>query len=73
MKTYRDGKVDWSGYERDFLALMKERRVEESLPKDLLDGGCLLRSEATSEHCHRRLLAQYLSTHWAGIEIIHLA
>jgi uncharacterized protein (DUF488 family) len=73
LKAYRDGKEDWAGYERDFLALMKERRAEETVSKDLIDGGCLLCSEATPEHCHRRLVAEYLATHWAESEIIHLA
>jgi uncharacterized protein (DUF488 family) len=73
LKAYRDGKEDWAGYERDFLALMKERRVEETVSKDLIDGGCLLCSEATPEHCHRRLVAEYLAAHWVGSEIIHLA
>jgi uncharacterized protein (DUF488 family) len=73
LKAYRDGKEDWTGYERDFLALMKERRVEETVSKDLIDGGCLVCSEATPEHCHRRLVAEYLAAHWAGSEIIHLA
>jgi uncharacterized protein (DUF488 family) len=73
LKAYRDGKEDWAGYERDFLALMKERRVKETVAKDLIDGGCLLCSEATPEHCHRRLVAEYLGAHWAGSEIIHLA
>jgi uncharacterized protein (DUF488 family) len=72
LKSYRAGKGDWAGYERDFLALMKDRRVEESVSKDLLDGGCLLCSEATPEHCHRRLVTEYFASHWPGTEITHL-
>jgi uncharacterized protein (DUF488 family) len=72
LKAYRDGKGDWAGYERDFLALMKERRVEETVSKDLIDGGCLLCSEATAEHCHRRLMAAYFLTQWGDGTIEHL-
>ena len=72
LKSYRDGKGDWAGYERDFLALMQERRVEEAVSKDLLDGGCLLCSEATPGHCHRRLVAEYLAQQWAGTQVCHL-
>jgi uncharacterized protein (DUF488 family) len=72
LKTYRDGKGDWVGYERDFLALMKERRVEEAVSKDLLDGGCLLCSEATPEYCHRRLVAEYLMKQWRDVRLQHL-
>ena len=72
LKAYRDGKGDWAGYERDFLALMEERRVEEAVSMDLIDGGCLLCSEATPEHCHRRLVAEYLLDRVPDIEITHL-
>jgi Protein of unknown function (DUF1130). len=45
---------DWSNYERQFLSLMAERRIEDQVDKSILDGGCLLCSEATPEHCHRK-------------------
>ena len=32
----------------------------------------LLCSEATAEHCHRRLAAEHLSAAWGGLEIVHL-
>jgi uncharacterized protein (DUF488 family) len=64
--------ADWEAYERRFLDLMKAREVEVSVPRDLLDSGCLLCSEAKPDHCHRRLVAEYLGRHWPGLEIIHL-
>jgi uncharacterized protein (DUF488 family) len=64
--------ADWEAYERRFLDLMQSRKVEASVPRDLLDGGCLLCSEAKPLHCHRRLVAEYLARHWSGLEIIHL-
>jgi uncharacterized protein (DUF488 family) len=72
LKTYRDGKGGWAAYERDFIALMRQRRVETSVPRELLDGGCLLCSEATPEHCHRRLVAEYLAAPWPNMTIEHL-
>ncbi len=69
---YKKNGGDWSVYERQFRALMAERRVEIKLPKDLMDGGCLLCSESTPEQCHRRLVAEYLQSHWDGMEVIHL-
>lgn len=63
---------DWALYERQFLELMRERRIEETMPRDLIDGGCLLCSEETPHHCHRRLVAEYLNGKWGGIEIEHL-
>ena len=43
-----------------FLALMAERKVEDTVAREVIDGGCLLCSEATPENCHRRLVAEYL-------------
>lgn len=63
---------DWGLYERQFLTLMVERRVEETVSRELLDGACLLCSEHTPDHCHRRLAAEYLRDKWGGLEIIHL-
>ena len=38
---------------------------------EFFDGACLLCSEATPEHCHRRLPAEYLRERWgAGIRLI---
>ncbi len=61
-----------AAWEREFLALLASRRVEETVPRDLLDGGCLLCSEAKPEHCHRRLVAGYLREKWGDLDIHHL-
>lgn len=67
----RDG-GDWQTYEKQFLALMVKRRVEETLDKKLISGACLLCSEATPEHCHRRLIVEYLREKWGDVDIRHL-
>ena len=66
----RDG--SWADYERQFLELMKQRRIEETLPKEVIAGGCLLCSEDKPHHCHRRLVAEYLRQHWDSVDITHL-
>lgn len=63
---------DWAAYEHDFLHLMRERRIEAIVPRATIDGGCLLCSEATPEHCHRRLVAEYLQRAWGDVTITHL-
>lgn len=73
LKAYRDGNSNWEIYERDFLTLMRERRVENTVAAGLLDGACLLCSEATPEHCHRRLVAEYFQVVWPGTVVEHLA
>ena len=63
---------DWRTYESGFLDLMARRRVEETVSPTLLDGACLLCSEDKPDHCHRRLVADYLDRHWGGVDIRHL-
>ena len=65
-------KCAWSDYERVFVQLLDERRVAETLSKKQFDGACLLCSEDSFEHCHRRLVAEYLQEKWGGVEIVHL-
>lgn len=62
---------DWPEYERKFLKLMQERRIE-NIDREILNGGCLLCSEDKPHHCHRRLVAEYLKRHWDEVEIVHL-
>lgn len=69
---YKKNGGDWSAYERQFLQLMSSRRIEEKIDKDLLAGGCLLCSEPTPGHCHRRLVAEYFQSKWSDVEILHL-
>lgn len=72
LDAYKKNGEDWTTYERQFLALMASRRVETKLDRSLIDGGCLLCSEATPEHCHRRLVSEYLKGKWGDVEIQHL-
>jgi len=73
LNAYRKEHRDWATYEGEFLALMGDRRIEEmSTVKQALADGCLLCSEDTPDHCHRRLVAEYLQQHWGDLEIVHL-
>jgi len=73
LDDFKKRKGSWEEYERRFLALMAERNIEETLPRELFEEpAVLLCSEPTAEHCHRRLVAQYLESKWGDIEIIHL-
>ncbi len=72
LDEYKKHGGDWPKYESQFLQLMAERCVENSVPRDLLGNSCLLCSEEKPIHCHRRLVAEYLGTKWGGIEIVHL-
>lgn len=72
LDAYKKENGDWKLYEQRFLALMRERKIEEKLPRSIFDGGCLLCSEHKPHHCHRRLVAEYLQQHWGDIEVEHL-
>jgi len=72
LDAYKKHKGDWDIYERQFLDLMRQRRIEESTSREMLDGGCLLCSEEKPHHCHRRLVAEYLKEKWGEVDIEHL-
>lgn len=72
LDAYRRG-GGWPAYREGFLKLMRERRVEETLSRDLFDiPTVLLCSEAGAERCHRRLVLEYLDHEWGGIRAVHL-
>ncbi|MDE2126270.1 MAG: DUF488 domain-containing protein [Armatimonadetes bacterium] len=73
LDRYKKNGGDWRDYETEFIHLMVERRIEETVSADTIADGCLLCSEDTPEHCHRRLVAEYLKAHWGDVEIVHLA
>lgn len=72
LDNYKKKKGDWETYEQKFLALIQERKIEEKIDPEILDGGCLLCSEAKPHYCHRRLVAEYLNQKWGNIKICHL-
>jgi len=72
LEAYRKKEMGWDEYARRYLSLLDARKIEQRLDFAHLDGTCLLCSEATPDHCHRRLAAEYLSEAKAEIEVIHL-
>ncbi len=73
LDAYRKGREEWPGYERRFLELMRDRRIEETLDRNLFGAPtALLCSEARPGRCHRRLVLEYLDREWGGIRAVHL-
>ncbi|HEX9374093.1 MAG TPA: DUF488 domain-containing protein [Roseiflexaceae bacterium] len=65
---------DWETYAAAYRALLVERDAA-TLGRALLArhrAPCLLCSEPTPDHCHRRLLAEYLAEVLGGIVVEHL-
>ncbi len=72
-RAYRKEHGSWDALAAGYQKLLKARKVESVLkPTDFKKRTVLLCSEATPEHCHRRLALEYLEKHWSGMRIIHL-
>lgn len=64
---------NWDIYTREYIELLESRNALDKLEKSFFERRtCFLCSEASPEHCHRRLLAEYLKEHWGDIEVVHL-
>jgi uncharacterized protein (DUF488 family) len=73
LDDYKKHGADWDTYESNFVKLLRERRVEDTLDRsDFNTPTALLCSEATAEKCHRRLVCEYLATHWPDLHSTHL-
>lgn len=73
LKAYKRDKGDWGVYRGQFMKLMAEREIELRLKPEMFDKVCLLCSEPTPHHCHRRLVCEYLNEKWGGsLEVEHL-
>ena len=73
LDAYKKAKGDWDDYQRRFLQLLADRRIETELDRRLFGvPTALLCSEPTAEHCHRRLVVEYLNSTWGDVRAIHL-
>jgi uncharacterized protein (DUF488 family) len=72
LDAYKKSKQGWPMYEKDFLKLIADRQIEKTISKELIHESCLLCSEENPDHCHRRLVAEYLRDRWGDVDIAHL-
>lgn len=73
LDAYKKSKGSWADYERQFLRLMADRKIESQLDRGLFAApAALLCSEPTPEHCHRRLVMEYLQDKWGDFQAVHL-
>ena len=74
LKDYRSKKISWLEYERLFMLLLAERRVESVLSRQIFEGNpVFLCSEHKPDHCHRRLALEYLQKRWGTVStLIHI-
>lgn len=73
LDAYKKQKGSWDVYAALFLDLIQQRRIETELNPDLFDvPTALLCSEPTADHCHRRLVLEYLQGKWSDVRAVHL-
>jgi len=73
LKAYRNKIINWKEYEGKFIESLNNSHVENIINKSLfIKPTVLLCSEHTADKCHRRLVSEYLSMKWGGLNIIHL-
>jgi len=73
LDQFKKSKGKWDDYEKQFLALLAERKIEERVDPALFAiPAVLLCSEPTAEHCHRRLVIEYLQGKWDDVTATHL-
>jgi len=73
LDQYRKDK-SWELYEKEFNQLLEKRDLIASLDQSWWANHrcCLLCSEHEPEHCHRRLVAEYIASYWPNVEVVHL-
>ncbi len=73
LDAYKKNGGRWDDYEVQFMKLLRERHIETQLSRDQFSvPTAMLCSEATAEHCHRRLVIEYLQEHWEDIQAVDL-
>lgn len=70
LKAFKRDKGNWSIYEHSFMRLMEQRKIESRLKPEMFQDSCLLCSEDTPHHCHRRLVCEYLNSRWNGALLV---
>jgi len=63
LDSYKNNTSSWEEYEKDFIPLLNARNAKAKFDEKYRTHRCvcLLCSEPTSEHCHRRLVAEHVS------------
>jgi uncharacterized protein (DUF488 family) len=72
--AYRNEGMGWENYAEAYRTLIAHRKIESRLSADDFSAQrtVLLCSEATAEHCHRRIAVEYLASKWKNVRPVHL-
>jgi uncharacterized protein (DUF488 family) len=74
LEDYKNKKISWLEYESGYNSLLDNRGAIDSFIEQFANFTriSLLCSEATAEHCHRRLLAEKIQEKFPSVEVVHL-
>ena len=72
LAAYKEKRISWEEYESRYTNLINDRKIENGLKGIDFSDACLLCSEKTAEHCHRRLAANIIKNMLFVDKIIHL-
>ena len=74
LDSYKKNQITWDEYVKQYEPLIEKRKAVQFFLKlfSEYDNVCLLCSEPTPEHCHRRLLAEMIKDENPSIDIMHL-
>jgi len=73
LDAYKKKKGSWDNYAISFVNLMRSRKIESTISRESFrQKTALLCSEPTADHCHRRLVLEYLQNSWPDVIIRHL-
>jgi uncharacterized protein (DUF488 family) len=73
LDAYKKRRNVWPDYQRRYLDLLNERKIESQLGRALFaTPTVLLCSEAEATYCHRRLVIEYLNQFWHDLQPKHL-
>jgi len=74
LDDYKKKKLDWNTYEERYIKRLETNSLPQWVTERIKNNKvCLLCSEHTPEHCHRRLLAEYIKQSYIpDLEIKHL-
>lgn len=73
LDAYKKKTISWEVYEDKFINLIAKRNIEKNIDKEIFKDGCLLCSEHEPDHCHRRVVVDYLNKCWdENLQVKHL-
>jgi len=73
LKDYQKGRTPWDKYEPMFRNLLKKRAAKGELDLGIIkDRTVLLCAEPDPDHCHRRLVAEFIAEKLPKVRVVHL-